>query len=114
MMAFWYQRALMSSCLPGPHARQTVILYDGRQLKGHGELIGLLCYGGAVVGSASPPASCSARYRGSGGSADRARFASASRSLARDRAAPSAPGLLVTAAMNVSASIPSSRAGPIA
>lgn len=27
-------------------------LYDGLQLKGHSELIGLLCYGGAVVGSA--------------------------------------------------------------
>jgi fumarate reductase subunit D len=27
-------------------------LFDGLQLKGHSELIGLLCYGGAVVGSA--------------------------------------------------------------
>ena len=27
-------------------------LYDGLQLKGHSELTGLLCYGGAVVGSA--------------------------------------------------------------
>jgi fumarate reductase subunit D len=26
-------------------------LYDGLQLKGHSELIGLLCYGGGVVGS---------------------------------------------------------------
>ena len=26
-------------------------LFDGLQLKGHSELIGLLCYGGAVVGS---------------------------------------------------------------
>jgi fumarate reductase subunit D len=28
-------------------------LYDGLQLKRHGELISLLCYGGAIVGSAA-------------------------------------------------------------